>query len=164
MRILFLGARTLRAHQACAKIAIKLTAVTPALRCRANIRWGENPNSPTPTQANTNPRILKQMSRKLSSAMAIAVLLSFAAVDAQAFPLTSAPAGTGTPDITLVEGGCGPGWHRGEFGRCRPNGPAVVVVPAAPVVVAPGPGVVIVEHSCGPGLRWHPGRRRCWAW
>jgi hypothetical protein len=34
-----------------------------------------------------------------------------------------------------AEGGCGPGFHRGLYGACRPNGP--VVVPGAPVVVAP---------------------------
>jgi hypothetical protein len=32
-----------------------------------------------------------------------------------------------------AEGGCGPGFHRGLYGACRPNGP--VVVPGAPVVV-----------------------------
>jgi len=36
-------------------------------------------------------------------------------------------------------GGCGIGFHRGPYGGCRPN--AVVVVPGAPVVVAPGPVV-----------------------
>lgn len=61
-------------------------------------------------------------------------------------------------------GGCGIGFHRGPYGGCRPNGPvvvapgpAVVVAPrvVAPVVVAPAPVV------CGPGYRWHPGYRRC---
>ncbi len=100
------------------------------------------------------------MNRTLSSAATFALLLSFAAFDAQAFPLAPAPSGTGAPDVTLVEGGCGPGWHRNEFGRCRPSGPAVVV--GAPVVVAPAPGVVIVEPGvCGGGFRWHPYRRRC---
>jgi len=65
-------------------------------------------------------------------------------------------------DGALAEGGCGAGFHRNEFGRCRPNGavvvapgPAVVVAPAAPVVVAPAPVV------CGAGYRWHPRYRRC---
>ena len=49
--------------------------------------------------------------------------------------------------------GCGPGFHRGPYGGCRPNGGPVVVAPAAPVVVAP---VV-----CGVGYRWHPRWRRC---
>jgi hypothetical protein len=47
--------------------------------------------------------------------------------------------------------GCGP------YGGCRPN--AVVVVPGAPVVVAPAP--VVAPVVCGPGYRWHPGYRRC---
>jgi hypothetical protein len=62
-----------------------------------------------------------------------------------------------------AEGGCGPGFHRGPYGGCRPNGPVlvapapVVVAPAvvAPAVVAPAPMV------CGRGYRWHPGFRRC---
>ena len=38
-------------------------------------------------------------------------------------------------------GGCGPGWHRGPYGGCRPNG--VVVVPGAVVVERP---VVVVAR------------------
>ena len=49
--------------------------------------------------------------------------------------------------------GCGPGFHRNAFGACRPN--PVVVVPAAPVIVAPAPVV------CTAGFRWHPRWRRC---
>jgi hypothetical protein len=54
-------------------------------------------------------------------------------------------------------GGCGPGWHRGPAGGCRPNG--VVVVPGAvvverPVVVAP------VRRVCPIGFRWYYGRCR----
>jgi hypothetical protein len=58
-----------------------------------------------------------------------------------------------------AEGGCGPGFHRGLYGACRPNGP--VVVPGAPVVVAPAPVVVRPPVVCGAGYRWHPGYRRC---
>jgi len=61
-----------------------------------------------------------------------------------------------------AEGGCGPGFHRNEFGRCRPNGP-VVVAPGAPVVVAPAAPVVVAPAPvvCGAGFRWHPHLRRC---
>ncbi|USI74714.1 hypothetical protein LHA26_18360 [Sphingomonas morindae] len=31
-------------------------------------------------------------------------------------------------------GGCGPGFHRGPYGGCRPNRRPVLVAPAAPVV------------------------------
>ena len=55
-------------------------------------------------------------------------------------------------------GGCGPGFHRGPYGACRPNGP---VVYGAPVVVAPAPVVVRPPVVCGVGYRWHPGYRRC---
>jgi hypothetical protein len=57
-----------------------------------------------------------------------------------------------------AEGGCGLGFHRGPYGGCRPNR-AVVVVPAAPVVVAPR--VVAPPVVCGAGFRWHPRWRRC---
>jgi hypothetical protein len=78
------------------------------------------------------------MGFKLVSAVSAAILLSLVFVhDASA------------------EGGCGWGFHRGPYGGCRPNGGPVVVVPGAPVVVAPAPVV------CGRGYRWHPGLRRC---
>jgi len=80
------------------------------------------------------------MSRKILSISAFAALLCLASVSAQAAE------------------GCGRGEYRGGDGRCYPNERAVVV-PGAVVVVAPPAGVV-----CGPGLRWHPGRRRCWAY
>jgi len=57
-----------------------------------------------------------------------------------------------------AEVGCGPGFHRGPYGHCRPNGP-VVVAPAAPVVVAPA--VIAPPVVCGAGYRWHPRWRRC---
>jgi hypothetical protein len=53
-----------------------------------------------------------------------------------------------------AEGGCGPGFHRGPYGGCRPNRGPIVVVPGA-AVVAPAPVV------CGAGFRWHPRFRRC---
>jgi hypothetical protein len=117
----------------------------------------------TPTIINhRQQKVSTQMNRIFSSAAAL-VLLSFATFDAQAMPLAPAPAGSGAPDVTLVEGGCGPGAHRDGRGFCRPNGGPVVVLPG--VVVAPAPGVVVVgPQVCGPGLRWHPGRRRCWAY
>ena len=50
-------------------------------------------------------------------------------------------------------GGCGPGFHRGPYGGCRPNG-VVVVRPAPVVVVAPRARV------CPYGMRWYAGRCR----
>jgi hypothetical protein len=57
-----------------------------------------------------------------------------------------------------AEGGCGPGMHRGREGGCRPNGPAVVVVPGA--VVVERPVVVVPGRGCGPGFAWRYGRCR----
>ncbi len=52
-------------------------------------------------------------------------------------------------------GGCGPGFHRGPYGGCRPNGGVVVVAPrvVAPVVVRPG-------RVCPIGFSWRYGRCR----
>jgi hypothetical protein len=82
---------------------------------------------------------------KTMSAVASAVLFSLAAIDG-----------------ATAEGGCGPGFHRNEFGRCRPNSP-VVVAPGAPVIVAPAAPVVVAPAPivCGAGYRWHPRYRRC---
>jgi hypothetical protein len=80
------------------------------------------------------------MSRKILSISAFAAVLCLASFSAQAAD------------------GCGRGEHRGGDGRCYPNGREVIVAPGSVVVAAPV-GVV-----CGPGLRWHPGRHRCWAY
>lgn len=58
-------------------------------------------------------------------------------------------------DSAGAAGGCGPAFHPNPYGRCVPNGGPVVVVPRAPVVVAPGPVV------CSAGFRWHTRLRRC---
>lgn len=60
-----------------------------------------------------------------------------------------APATQG--DIIQVAGGCGPGFHRGAYGRCRVNRGRVVVVP---------PRYVRPARRCPPGMFWRHGR--CW--
>lgn len=102
------------------------------------------------------------MRTNLVSAMSAAMLLL--CVDgALALPGVAVSAPAGVPEITLVEGGCGPGWFRGPGGRCNPGRPAVVVEPVAPVVVAPPVVVVpgVAPVVCGTGFRWHPRFRRC---
>lgn len=55
--------------------------------------------------------------------------------------------------------GCGPGFHRGPYGGCRPNGGVVVVAPR--VVVAPAPVVVVPRgRICPLGFSWRFGRCR----
>jgi hypothetical protein len=89
-----------------------------------------------------------------------AVLLSLGAVSAQALP--AAPVQTGlelSGDVTLVAGGCGPGYFRNDFGHCRPmRGGGVVVAPGVavvpPVVVAP------VVRGCPPRM-WRNRYGRC---
>jgi hypothetical protein len=66
-------------------------------------------------------------------------------------------------DSAIAEDGCGPGFHRNAYGRCRPYGGPIVVAPGAPVVVAPAAPVVVapVPVVCSAGFRWHPRLRRC---
>jgi hypothetical protein len=92
-------------------------------------------------------------------------------------------------DGATAAGGCGPGFHPGPYGGCRPNRGPVVVAPAAPIIVAPGAPVVVAPAApvvvapavvapaapvvvapavvvpapvvCGVGYRWHPRFRRC---
>ena len=61
---------------------------------------------------------------------------------------------TDTADVIQVAQGCGPGYARGPYGRCRPMGRVMVVRRPPPVVVVrPGRG-------CGPGFAWRGGRCR----
>jgi hypothetical protein len=57
-----------------------------------------------------------------------------------------------------AEGGCGPGFHRGPYGGCRPNR-EVVVVPGAVVVERPAV-VVVPARVCPLGFAWRYGRCR----
>ncbi len=58
-----------------------------------------------------------------------------------------------TADVIQVAQGCGPGYARGRYGRCRPMGGVVVVRRPPVVVVRPG-------RVCGPGFAWRAGRCR----
>ena len=64
------------------------------------------------------------------SALVLAAALGLASVSAEAMPFAAAPTG-GDAMIAKVAYGCGPGWTRGPYGRCRP------------------------KYTCPPG--WHPG-------
>ena len=57
-----------------------------------------------------------------------------------------------------AEGGCGPGMHRGPYGRCHPNRGAIVVAPGAPVVVERP--VVVAPRACPYGFVWRYGHCR----
>jgi hypothetical protein len=55
-------------------------------------------------------------------------------------------------------GGCGPGFHRGPYGGCRPNRGVVVVAPG----YVERPAVIVLPRGriCPVGLRWRYGRCR----
>ena len=75
---------------------------------------------------------------KLVAVSVFAIGLSLAAVSvSQAMPLAPLDPSTVSTDTIRVAGGCGPGWHRGPYGGCRPM------------------------YNCPPG--WHSGPfgRRC---
>jgi hypothetical protein len=95
--------------------------------------------------------------RKAFYASAIA-LLGLAAVPVQA--MTIAPLSGASPDITLVAGGCGAGFHRGPYGGCVRN--AVVAAPGVAVGV---PGVAVAAPAVvAPRTYFMYGGRRCyWA-
>jgi hypothetical protein len=59
---------------------------------------------------------------KILAASALTIGLSLAAISAssamQIAPLDQSQAAS--DDTIRVAGGCGPGWHRGPYGGCRP--------------------------------------------
>ncbi|AMN43258.1 GCG_CRPN prefix-to-repeats domain-containing protein [Rhodoplanes sp. Z2-YC6860] len=75
------------------------------------------------------------MLKRLSTLVAAGAFVALLAPAAQAF--TPAPL-TASPDTILVAQGCGPGFHRGPYGRCRPNG--YVVAPVCRRVWVAGAG------------------------
>ena len=76
--------------------------------------------------------------------VALAFVLGLSGSAVQAMPL--APGQAPADLVIKVAGGCGPGFHRGPYGGCRPNrGDAIVVVPGAVV-----PGAVVVAPGLGP--------------
>lgn len=53
---------------------------------------------------------------------AIAALFTMANVSAEAMPVSTLKGVTNSDQtITQVRQGCGRGWHRGRYGRCRRN-------------------------------------------
>ena len=87
------------------------------------------------------------MFKTLAFTVAAGAISALVAVDAGA--LTLSPSQPAIDNgVTLVAGGCGPGWHR-EWGRCVRTRAVIV----APPMVAP--------MVCGPGRRWHHRRRVC---
>ena len=59
------------------------------------------------------------MSKIIKLAAAAVALFAALPLSAEAMPI--APAGVADAGVTLVAGGCGPGFHRGPLLGCRPN-------------------------------------------
>jgi hypothetical protein len=76
--------------------------------------------------------------KTLLAASALALGLGLmGATASQAMPLAPVVDQAATNDVILVAGGCGPGWHRGPYGGCRPM------------------------YNCPPGFHSGPFGRRC---
>jgi hypothetical protein len=58
---------------------------------------------------------------KLLLAVSTAVSMTFALSAAQAMPMPNDVTATSSAPIILTAGGCGPAFHRGPYGGCRPN-------------------------------------------
>ncbi len=87
-------------------------------------------------------KIGEVLMRKLVLSLSAGAMLALAASAVQAMPLSANADGASSPDVVLVAGGCGAGFHRGPGGGCIPNH-AVVVRP----------------YWQGPGWRYYNG---CW--
>jgi hypothetical protein len=61
------------------------------------------------------------MHKTFKFAAAAALALAAMPMSAEAFPVATAPVAHDA-GVTLVAGGCGPGFHRGPMLGCRPNG------------------------------------------
>ena len=95
------------------------------------------------------------MSRGL--VLILACCASLFSFSVQASPILVVPVQRAAPDITLVRGFCGLGFHRGPYGYCMRNGtvavPPVVVAPSpvvveSPVIVVPAAPVVVAPIVC----------------
>jgi hypothetical protein len=95
------------------------------------------------------------MGKTISTIFAGALLAGLVSLGAQAMPLAPAQSGLQAGDVTLVAEGCGPGRHLDRFNVCVPN--------RERVIVAPAPGVVVVEPrgGCPLGTHWSRFRREC---
>ena len=93
----------------------------------------------------------------MKSLFAAAVLAASIAGLGAASAMPMSPLGTtDSADVIQVAQGCGPGWARGPYGRCRPmGGPMYAPRPMyrEPVVVAP-------RRVCPPGFFFRYGRCR----
>lgn len=78
---------------------------------------------------------------------AAALLAASAAGFSAANAMPAAPAPGISADVIQVAGGCGRGFHRDAFGRCRVNR-----------------GVVVVRPPVRRCRYWAPGRRVCRTW
>ena len=54
-------------------------------------------------------------------ALALGAGLTAGVVSAEAMPAVYVDGAGPAPQLELVSGGCGPAFHRGPFGGCRPN-------------------------------------------
>ncbi len=71
------------------------------------------------------------MSKKFVRILACSLLGLVFPFNVQAFPVLSATEQVLAPDVTLVRGFCGLGFHRGPYGHCVRNGTSYLYPPPA---------------------------------
>ena len=95
--------------------------------------------------------------------------MSIAALPAQALPGAPVQPAVSVSDVTLVADGCGRGWYRDAYGRCRRMGGGPVVVTPG-IAIAPGIAVVppvvvaprVVPRGCPRGMYMTRSGRCVW--
>jgi hypothetical protein len=92
-----------------------------------------------------------------AGAFASALGLIVGMPNAQAMPINHI--GNGDAQVILVSGGCGPYWHRGPYGGCRPGGQLGYPPGRGPVAFIQGPGG---GRFCPPGYHLGQYGGACW--
>ena len=76
--------------------------------------------------------------KKLAMHSAAVAFMVLASVPSFAMPMQPQPTSEHA-DFILVAGGCGPAFHRGPLGGCRPNRAVIVARPVCRTVLLPLP-------------------------
>ena len=60
------------------------------------------------------------MRKELALIAVVAAMFTLLATSAQSMPVSPPKGISKDQTVTQVRGGCGPGWRRNRWGRCRP--------------------------------------------
>jgi hypothetical protein len=100
---------------------------------------------------------------KITSFLVCGMLVLIFSFEVHAFPGSPTRIPMASPEVVLVRGFCGLGFHRGPYGYCVRNGVPYGYVPpvvVGPVVVAP-PVMVAPRVACPYPYHYSPGYGGC---